>query len=242
MSNFSFDLDPITPPNQDHSKNALGTLPENVDLQPYSSYQSDMAPLLKKYNENRYSSNLFTKPKNSSNHNNKKLPEPIDFSKTTVEELVKSKTALKKEKERQKKYGEGNKLTKWFDMRRPEITEDLENDLKALHNRNAYDPKAIFRKNDRSKFTIPKNFEVGKVIHNPLEHNKNNYTKKAAKRSFVDSLLADEKVIRHQKKKMSLMHAAQMKNDQRGKRFDVKKHKRTLKRRKEKAVESRKKN
>lgn len=56
--------------------------------------------------------------------------------------------------EREKTSGSG-----WFNMKAPEVTEELKNDLKALKMRSAMDPKRFYKKNDREGF--PKYFQVG---------------------------------------------------------------------------------
>lgn len=55
--------------------------------------------------------------------------------------------------EREKTTGDG-----WFNMKAPELTEELRNDLKALKMRSAMDPKRFYKKNDREGF--PKYFQV----------------------------------------------------------------------------------
>lgn len=107
-----------------------------------------------------YSKNLFQKEKPKSN-----LPQPIDFNKTSIEDLAKSKTKLLKEKKYKNKHEKP--LENWYDMKRPELTEELETDLKALHNRGAMDSKSFYRKNDRAGH-IPKHFEVARIIKGML--------------------------------------------------------------------------
>lgn len=73
--------------------------------------------------------------------------------------------------EREKTTGDG-----WFNMRAPELTEELKNDLKALKMRSAMDPKRFYKKNDREG--LPKYFQVGwgVFISNRLFHS-NNFSK-----------------------------------------------------------------
>ena len=119
-------------------------------------------------------------------------------------------------------------------MSKPELTEELENDLKLLHNRSSLDPKKFFRKNDK-KSHIPKNFEVARIVNNPLD-GRNNLTRKQKKGTFVEEILNDENAMRYQKKRVMASHTKQLANMKR-KKFDVKKHKRNLKRRREKLNE-----
>lgn len=57
--------------------------------------------------------------------------------------------------EREKSTGDA-----WFNMKAPEITEELKGDLKVLKMRGSLDPKRFYKKNDRDGF--PKYFQVGK--------------------------------------------------------------------------------
>lgn len=57
------------------------------------------------------------------------------------------------QEEKAKTTGDG-----WFNMKAPELTEEMKNDLKALKMRSAMDPKRFYKKNDREGF--PKYFQV----------------------------------------------------------------------------------
>lgn len=57
------------------------------------------------------------------------------------------------QEEREKTTGDG-----WFNMKAPELTEELKNDLRALKMRSAMDPKRFYKKNDREGF--PKYLQV----------------------------------------------------------------------------------
>lgn len=221
---FDFDLQPINK-NEDYR---FGHLPDNLELGDYQDYVQDLNQLNlnSSVTDQSYSKNLFQKEKPKSN-----LPQPIDFNKTSIEDLAKSKTKLLKEKKYKNKHEKP--LENWYDMKRPELTEELETDLKALHNRGAMDSKSFYRKNDRAGH-IPKHFEVARIINSPLE-SKHNLTKKQRKSTFVEELLHDESLMRYQKKRVLAQHAKNISNRTYGKRkFDVKKHKRNLKRRREK--------
>lgn len=61
------------------------------------------------------------------------------------------------QEERDKTTGAG-----WFNMRAPEMTEEIKGDLKALKMRGAMDPKRFYKKNDRDGF--PKYFQVSKHL------------------------------------------------------------------------------
>merc|ERR1739848_121354 len=106
----------------------------------YEDYLDEIKQLSISKNSENYSKDLFLKDKSAISN----LPTPIDFNKTHIQDLAKSKTKLKKIN----KYNNKNNkpLEKWYDMSKPELTEELENDLKAIYNRGALDPKAFYRK------------------------------------------------------------------------------------------------
>ncbi|MGH0132808.1 UNVERIFIED_CONTAM: hypothetical protein FKN15_050672 [Acipenser sinensis] len=60
---------------------------------------------------------------------------------------------MKRREERAKTTGDG-----WYNMKAPEMTNELKNDLKALKMRSAMDPKRFYKKNDREGF--PKYLQV----------------------------------------------------------------------------------
>ncbi|TSN76554.1 Deoxynucleotidyltransferase terminal-interacting protein 2 [Bagarius yarrelli] len=101
---------------------------------------------------------------------------------------------LKRREERAKTTGDG-----WFNMRAPELTEELRNDLKALQMRSAMDPKRFYKKNDREGF--PKYFQVGTVVDNPIDFYHSRVPKKERKRTIVEELLADAEFRSFNKRK-----------------------------------------
>ncbi|XP_073675491.1 deoxynucleotidyltransferase terminal-interacting protein 2 isoform X2 [Garra rufa] len=103
-------------------------------------------------------------------------------------------TKLKRKAEREKTTGDG-----WFNMRAPELTEELKNDLKALKMRGAMDPKHFYKKNDREGF--PKYFQVGTVVDSPEDFYSSRIPKKERKRTIVEELLADAEFRNFNKRK-----------------------------------------
>ncbi|KAL2090085.1 hypothetical protein ACEWY4_014773 [Coilia grayii] len=101
---------------------------------------------------------------------------------------------LKRKVEREKTTGDG-----WFNMKAPEMTEELKNDLKALQMRSAMDPKRFYKKNDREGFA--KYLQVGTVVDSPLDFYHSRIPKKERKRTIVEELLADAEFRSHNKKK-----------------------------------------
>ncbi|KAG7332521.1 hypothetical protein KOW79_004355 [Hemibagrus wyckioides] len=120
-----------------------------------------------------------------------------DFEKKdTVPPYKESKHAakLKRREEKAKTTGDG-----WFNMRAPELTAELKNDLKALQMRPATDPKRFYKKNDREGF--PKYFQVGTVVDNPIDFYHSRIPKKQRKRTIVEELLADAEFRSFNKRK-----------------------------------------
>ncbi|XP_030640856.1 deoxynucleotidyltransferase terminal-interacting protein 2 [Chanos chanos] len=101
---------------------------------------------------------------------------------------------LKRKEEREKTTGDG-----WFNMKAPELTEELKNDLKVLQMRSAVDPKRFYRKNDRKG--PPKYFQVGTVVDTPLDFYHSRVPKKERKRTIVEELLADAEFRSYNKRK-----------------------------------------
>uniref|UniRef100_H2XUJ7 Fcf2 pre-rRNA processing C-terminal domain-containing protein n=2 Tax=Ciona intestinalis TaxID=7719 RepID=H2XUJ7_CIOIN len=56
---------------------------------------------------------------------------------------------------------------KWFNMKCPEITEEIRNDLKVLEMRSVLDPKRFYKHNDRKG--TPKFFQMGKIMDNSAD-------------------------------------------------------------------------
>ncbi|MBN3293697.1 TDIF2 protein, partial [Polypterus senegalus] len=104
------------------------------------------------------------------------------------------KLKQKRREERAKTTGDS-----WFNMKAPELTEDLKNDLRVLKMRSAVDPKRFYKKNDRDGF--PKYFQVGTVVDNPIDFYHARIPKKQRKRTLVDELLADADFRSYNKKK-----------------------------------------
>ncbi|XP_056267165.1 deoxynucleotidyltransferase terminal-interacting protein 2-like [Pseudoliparis swirei] len=96
--------------------------------------------------------------------------------------------------ERAKSSGDG-----WFNMKAPEITQELKGDLQVLKMRGSMDPKRFYKKNDRDGF--PKYFQVGTVMDNPVDFYHSRVPKKARKRTMVEELLSDAEFRRNNKRK-----------------------------------------
>lgn len=120
-----------------------------------------------------------------------------DFEKKdAVPPYSESKQALKLKHrvEREKTTGDG-----WFNMKAPEISQELKGDLQVLKMRGSLDPKRFYKKNDRDGF--PKYFQVGTVVDSPVDFYHSRIPKGDRKRNMVEELLADAEFRQNNKKK-----------------------------------------
>ncbi|KAF3690943.1 Deoxynucleotidyltransferase terminal-interacting protein 2 [Channa argus] len=120
-----------------------------------------------------------------------------DFEKKdSVPPYSESKEALKLKRraEREKSTGDG-----WFNMKAPEISQELKGDLQVLKMRSSLDPKRFYKKNDRDGF--PKYFQVGSVVDSAADFYHSRIPKKERKRTMVEELLADAEFRHNNKKK-----------------------------------------
>ena len=151
---FNFNTAPVNIYNAS-TLGAFGKLPETLKLQSYDSYLPDLKTLLKIEKDSESRAQIFKKaPKIDKN-----LPKCIDFDDVKdSRELSMSKTMLMKRKKAANK-AEGAPLKGWFGLGRPEVTAELEQDLKILKLRGALDPKRFYKKDaDKGKIQT-----VGKV-------------------------------------------------------------------------------
>lgn len=94
---------------------------------------------------------------------------------------------------------EKTKGPQWFDMKAPEMTKELKDDLQVLKMRSVLNPKRFYKKNDME--VLPKYFQVGRIMDSPLDHVNERVTRKERKRTMVDELLADAEFQKYNKKK-----------------------------------------
>ncbi|KAM9831406.1 deoxynucleotidyltransferase terminal-interacting protein 2 [Neosynchiropus ocellatus] len=106
----------------------------------------------------------------------------------------KRKLKAKNKAEREKSTGDA-----WFNMKAPELTKELKDDLHLLKIRGSLDPKRFYKKNDRDGF--PKYFQVGTVVGNPADYYHSHIPKKQRKRTMVEELLADAEFRQANKKR-----------------------------------------
>lgn len=83
-------------------------------------------------------------------------------------------------------------------MKAPEMTDELKNELQVLQMRSSLDPKHFYKRNEMK--TLPKYFEMGKVVESPIEYHTTKNDRKR-NRTMVDELLQDEEFQKYNKKK-----------------------------------------
>eukprot|EP01128_Nolandella_sp_AFSM9_P005169 TRINITY_DN2468_c0_g1_i2.p1 TRINITY_DN2468_c0_g1~~TRINITY_DN2468_c0_g1_i2.p1 ORF type:complete len:260 (-),score=63.33 TRINITY_DN2468_c0_g1_i2:311-1090(-) len=120
----------------------------------------------------------------------------LTLEQSSVSALPKSKSAKTREKRQKmgKTAGKG-----WYDLQSPDMTPEIESDLKVIQLRGLVDSKTFFKRTTKE---LPKHFEVGKVIANPLDFFSEGRSKaKMHNKHFVDALLDDQKYKSHAKKR-----------------------------------------
>lgn len=110
-----------------------------------------------------------------------------------------------KERRAEAKKQREEKLEKWFGLPKHKMTPELEKELKALRLRNNFDPKRFYKANDKQE--LPKYFtiatEVGGAMAATGYNTKTREVSAHSGRSFLDTLLRDQKVGEWTAKKKS---------------------------------------
>lgn len=88
---------------------------------------------------------------------------------------------------------------KWFNMKAPELTKDVKNQLSVLQLREILDRKNFYKSNDRKKF--PKFFQMGKVVESAADFYHARIPKKQRKATLLDEVMADADLRKYQKRK-----------------------------------------
>ncbi|KAK1134316.1 hypothetical protein K0M31_012091 [Melipona bicolor] len=109
-------------------------------------------------------------------------------------ELSKRALQAKNRKERAKTKGKD-----WYNLPAPEVTPEIRHDLQVIRMRSVLDPKHFYKKNDLK--TIPKYFQIGKVMDSHLDYYSGRLTKKERKNTIVDELMADAQFSKYNKRK-----------------------------------------
>ncbi|KAL1376196.1 hypothetical protein pipiens_017040 [Culex pipiens pipiens] len=102
-------------------------------------------------------------------------------------------------KEQSRKERAKTKGGNWFNLAAPEMTEETKNELELIRMRSALDPKRFYKRSEMK--TLPKYFQIGKVIDSPLEFYNERGTKKTKAKTLVDELLEDAEFQRYNKRK-----------------------------------------
>ncbi|KAF7663668.1 hypothetical protein LDENG_00204250 [Lucifuga dentata] len=147
----------------------------------------------------------------------KSVVDPEFEKKDAVPPYRESKQALKMKRKVEKDKSTGDK---WFNMKAPELTQELKTDLQVLKMRGSMDSKRFYKKNDRDGF--PKYFQVGTVVDNPADFYHSRIPKKQRKRTMAEELLADAE-FRHNNKKKYQQIVAEKAAQGAGKRNRMKK-------------------
>jgi len=93
---------------------------------------------------------------------------------------------LKKQRkaEREKTKGPG-----WYNMGAPEMTTERKNDMEALRLRGALETKRFYKRNNIT--TLPKYFQVGRVVETPADYYSSRIPKKQRKQTLAQELVAE---------------------------------------------------
>lgn len=88
----------------------------------------------------------------------------------------------------------------WFNLPAPEVTDEVKNELELIRMRSALDNKHFYKRSESK--TLPKYFQIGKVLPSPLDHyNERHEGKKSKAKTLVDELLADAEFQKKNKRK-----------------------------------------
>ncbi|XP_058814688.1 uncharacterized protein LOC131678508 [Topomyia yanbarensis] len=102
-------------------------------------------------------------------------------------------------KELNRKERAKTKGANWFNLPTQEMTEEVKNQLELIRMRSVLDPKHFYKRSEMK--TLPKYFQIGKVIESPLDYYNERGTKKSNAKTLVDELLEDAKFQKYNKKK-----------------------------------------
>jgi hypothetical protein len=87
----------------------------------------------------------------------------------------------------------------WFEMKAPELTPELREDLKAINLRHVIDPSRFYKKMDRNN--IPKFFQVGTIMDNIIDGKRNRLKKEEVKGRIAEEFLESDIVKNYSLKK-----------------------------------------
>lgn len=90
--------------------------------------------------------------------------------------------------------------SKWFNMKQPEITPEINRDLSIIKQRNALDPKRHYKKD---KWETPKYFQMGTVIEGNTEYYSARMSRRERGNTLVQEVLNDTDKSKYFKRKYS---------------------------------------
>jgi len=122
------------------------------------------------------------------------------------------KPGKKKLKKLKKLERERTKGGGWFDMKAPEMTEELKRDLEIIQMRSALDPKRFYKKPDSE---LPKYFQIGQIQDNAADFYNDRIPKKERKKTLVDELMSDAEFRKYNKRKYAEIQEEQQRNNRR---------------------------
>lgn len=110
---------------------------------------------------------------------------------------------------------------KWFNMPKPEMTDQVKRDLQVLKMRHVWDPKRHYKKNNDP---LPKYFQTGTVIQGNTEFFSARIARKDRKKTIAEELMADDHSYDYYRRK----HAEVQEASRSGRSAHVAKRKRKL--------------
>ncbi|XP_065078114.1 deoxynucleotidyltransferase terminal-interacting protein 2 [Ochlerotatus camptorhynchus] len=105
----------------------------------------------------------------------------------------------RKIKELNKKERSKTKGKDWFNLPAQEMTDEVKNELELIRMRSVLDPKHFYKRSEMK--TLPKYFQIGKVLESPLDYYNERGQKKSNAKTLVDELLENAQFQKYNKKK-----------------------------------------
>ncbi|KAJ3097055.1 Deoxynucleotidyltransferase terminal-interacting protein 2 [Phlyctochytrium planicorne] len=97
----------------------------------------------------------------------------------------------------------------WFNMKAPDLTDEVKRDIEVIRSRAALDPKRHYKKPDKTKGkAIPKFFQIGTVMDSATDFFSQRLTNKERKNGIVEELMANQETKSYLKKKFSKIQTA----------------------------------
>uniref|UniRef100_U5EQ34 Putative fcf2 pre-rrna processing n=1 Tax=Corethrella appendiculata TaxID=1370023 RepID=U5EQ34_9DIPT len=120
-------------------------------------------------------------------------------TKSSLEHLSMPKKMQKRLKRQERAKTKGDN---WFNLPATEMTDEIKNELELIRMRSALDSQHFYKRNEMK--TLPKYFQIGKVVDSPLDYYNDRAeggSKKRKANTLVDELMADAEFQKRNKKK-----------------------------------------